>query len=79
MQHSLHCLEHRWLRLFCTGGSQCRSDVLYSFDALYDCFLVASGFAAGMGVTPETFHVVDIPKLTIETGLKMVLSLLDVQ
>ena len=33
--------------------------------------LVASGFAAGMGVTPETFHVVDIPKLTIETGLKM--------
>ena len=24
-----------------------------------------------MGVTPETFHVVDIPKLTIETGLKM--------
>lgn len=56
---------------FCTGGSQCRSDVLYSFDALYDCFLVASGFAAGMGVTPETFHVVDIPKLTIETGLKM--------
>ena len=23
---------------FCTGGSQCRSDVLYSFDALYDCF-----------------------------------------
>ena len=31
----------------------------------------ASGFAAGMGVTPETFHVVDIPKLTIETGLKM--------
>ena len=22
---------------FCIGGSQCRSDVLYSFDALYDC------------------------------------------
>ena len=44
------------------------------YTALMPCMiasLVASGFAAGMGVTPETFHVVDIPKLTIETGLKM--------
>lgn len=55
--------------------------VMY-YTALMPCMiasLVASGFAAGMGVTPETFHVVDIPKLTIETGLKWVLSLLDVQ
>ncbi len=47
--------------------------VMY-YTALMPCMiasLVASGFAAGMGVTPETFHVVDIPKLTIETGLKM--------
>ena len=33
--------------------------------------LIASGFAAGMGVTPESFHVTDIPALTVETGLKM--------
>ena len=47
--------------------------VMY-YTALMPCMiasLVASGFAAGMGVTPEAFHVVDIPKLTIETGLKM--------
>lgn len=47
--------------------------VMY-YAALMPCMiasLVASGFAAGMGVTPEAFHVVDIPELTIETGLKM--------
>lgn len=47
--------------------------VMY-YTALMPCMiasLVASGFAAGMGVTPEAFHVVDIPALTIETGLKM--------
>ena len=47
--------------------------VMY-YTALMPCMiasLVASGFAAGMGVTPEAFHVVDIPELTIETGLKM--------
>ena len=47
--------------------------VMY-YTALMPCMiasLIASGFAAGMGVTPEVFHVVDIPELTIETGLKM--------
>ena len=47
--------------------------VMY-YAALMPCMiasLVASGFAAGMGVTPEAFHVVDIPELTVETGLKM--------
>ncbi len=33
--------------------------------------LIASLFAAGMGVTPEAFHVVNIPELSVETGLKM--------
>ena len=47
--------------------------VMY-YAALMPCMiasLVASGFAAGMGVTPEIFHVTDIPALTIESGLKM--------
>ena len=47
--------------------------VMY-YAALMPCMiasLVASGFAAGMGVTPESFHVTDIPVLTIESGLKM--------
>ena len=47
--------------------------VMY-YAALMPCMiasLVASGFAAGMGVTPESFHVTDIPALTIESGLKM--------
>lgn len=48
--------------------------VMY-YTALMPCMiasLVASlDLRQGMGVTPETFHVVDIPKLTIETGLKM--------
>ena len=47
--------------------------VMY-YTALMPCMiasLIASRFAAGMGVTPESFHVVDIPELTIETGLKM--------
>ena len=47
--------------------------VMY-YTALMPCMiasLIASRFAAGMGVTPEAFHVVDIPELTIETGLKM--------
>ena len=47
--------------------------VMY-YAALMPCMiasLVASGFAAGMGVTPESFHVTDIPVITIESGLKM--------
>ena len=47
--------------------------VMY-YAALMPCMiasLVASGFAAGMGITPESFHVTDIPALTIESGLKM--------
>ena len=41
--------------------------------------LIASHFAAGMGVTPEAFHVVNIPALSLETGLKMGVVALDVQ
>lgn len=47
--------------------------VMY-YAALMPCMiasLIASGFAAGMGVTPESFHVTDIPVLTVENGLKM--------
>ena len=47
--------------------------VMY-YAALMPCMiasLVASGIAAGMGVTPESFHVTDIPALTVEIGLKM--------
>ena len=50
-----------------------RVGVMY-YAALMPCMiasLIASGFAAGMGVTPESFHVTDIPALTIESGLKM--------
>ena len=44
------------------------------YTALMPCMiasLIASRFAAGMGVTPEAFHVVNIPALSLETGLKM--------
>lgn len=44
------------------------------YTALMPCMiasLVATGFAASLGIHPEVFHVVDIPELTIETGLKM--------
>lgn len=47
--------------------------VMY-YAALMPCMiasLIASIFAADMGVTPETFHVINIPALTLETGLKM--------
>ena len=47
--------------------------VMY-YTALMPCMiasLTASRFAAGMGVTPEAFHVVNIPALSLETGLKM--------
>ena len=47
--------------------------VMY-YTALMPCMiasLIASHFAAGMGVTPEAFHVVNIPALSLETGLKM--------
>ena len=47
--------------------------VMY-YTALMPCMiasLIASRFAAGMGVTPEAFHVVNIPALSLETGLKM--------
>ena len=48
--------------------------VMY-YTALMPCMiasLIASQFAAGMGVTPESFHVTNIPALSMETGLKMV-------
>ena len=47
--------------------------VMY-YTALMPCMiasLIASRFAAGMGVTPESFHVVNIPAFNLETGLKM--------
>ena len=47
--------------------------VMY-YTALMPCMiasLIASGFAASLGINPEAFHVVNIPALTIETGLKM--------
>ena len=53
--------------------------VMY-YTALMPCMiasLIASRFAAGMGVTPEAFHVVNIPALSLETGLKM-LSLIHI-
>ena len=34
--------------------------------------IIAAKFATGFDINPETFHVVNIPELTIETGLKMV-------
>lgn len=46
------------------------------YAALVPCVIasiIASKFAAGFGINPESFHVVNIPELTIETGLKMVL------
>ena len=49
--------------------------VMY-YAALMPCVIasiIASKFAAGFGINPESFHVVNIPELTIETGLKMVL------
>ncbi len=44
------------------------------YTALAPCVisaLVASGFAAGMGIHPEAFHVSGIPELTAITGLKL--------
>lgn len=49
--------------------------VMY-YAALVPCVissLIASEFAAGFGINPESFHVVNIPDLTVVTGLKMVL------
>ena len=46
------------------------------YAALVPCVIasiIASKFAAGFGINPESFHVVTIAELTIETGLKMVL------
>lgn len=47
--------------------------VMY-YTALVPCVvagLVATNFAAGLGIHPEVFHVTGIPKLTIVTGFKM--------
>ena len=47
--------------------------VMY-YTALVPCIiasLIASGFAASMGINPEAFHVTSIPALTIESGIKM--------
>ena len=45
------------------------------YAALVPCVIasiIASKFAASFGINPESFHVVNIPELTIETGLKMI-------
>lgn len=47
--------------------------VMY-YTALMPCVissLIATGFAAGLGIHPEVFHVSDIPKLSLVTGGKM--------
>lgn len=47
--------------------------VMY-YTALLPCAvsaLIASGFAATMGINPEAFHVTGIPELTMWSGLKM--------
>lgn len=47
--------------------------VMY-YAALLPCVvaaIIASEFAAGIGIHPEVFHVMDIPALTIESGVKM--------
>lgn len=47
--------------------------VMY-YTALVPCVvaaLIATNFAAGLGIHPEVFHVTNIPKLTLITGSKM--------
>ena len=47
--------------------------VMY-YTALLPCViasLIASKFAAGIGVHPELFHVTQIPELTVKNGIKM--------
>ena len=47
--------------------------VMY-YTALVPCVvasLIATNFAAGLGIHPEVFHVTTIPKLTMLTGVKM--------
>lgn len=47
--------------------------VMY-YTALLPCVisaLIAARFAGGFGIDPETFHVTDIPELTLVSGLKM--------
>ncbi|MDE6625530.1 MAG: chloride channel protein [Lachnospiraceae bacterium] len=47
--------------------------VMY-YTALMPCVisaLIASNFAASLGIHPEVFHVADIPRLTMLNGLKM--------
>lgn len=47
--------------------------VMY-YSALAPCViasLVASGFAAGMGIHPEAFHVTKVPDFTLEAAVKM--------
>lgn len=47
--------------------------VMY-YTALLPCViasLIASKFAAGIGVHPELFHITKIPDLTVENGIKM--------
>ena len=46
------------------------------YAALLPCVIasiIAARFATGFGINPETFHVVNIPELTVETGVKMVI------
>ena len=49
--------------------------VMY-YAALLPCVvasIIASEFAAGIGIHPESFHVVNIPELSVESGIKMLI------
>ena len=49
--------------------------VMY-YAALLPCVvasIIASEFAAGIGIHPESFHVANIPELSVESGIKMVI------
>ena len=39
--------------------------------------IIASEFAAGMRIHPESFHVVNIPELSVESGIKMLIIAAD--
>ena len=64
--------EHRWQRQFLRWKwSVCGRDVLCSTDAVYDRVIDCFRICSRNGSHTESFHVTDIPALTVETGLKM--------
>ena len=56
---------------FCAGSGQCGRDVLCSTDAVYDRVIDRFRICSRNGSHAGSFHVTDIPALTVETGLKM--------